>query len=131
MPTMGRTADRNKCCSPVHVQKLNRNGGSKEKFKSMSIKDNFILLIIKFNNVTSFLNTCTCYIKFDHTYKLNLCTHKLVRIIKVLLYVVFIFVGSCLATKVFIGNLPAMGRGWIIIKYANDEQRSTTNTIVI
>ena len=27
------------------------------------------------------------------------------------------FVGSCLATKFFIGNLPAMGRGWVIIKY--------------
>ena len=27
-----------------------------------------------------------------------------------------IFVGSCLATKLFIGNLPAMGRGWVIIK---------------
>ena len=26
------------------------------------------------------------------------------------------FVGSCLATKVFIGNLPAMGRGWVIIE---------------
>ena len=26
------------------------------------------------------------------------------------------FVGSCLATKVFIDNLPAMGRGWVIIK---------------
>ena len=26
------------------------------------------------------------------------------------------FVGSCLATKVFIGNLLAMGRGWVIIK---------------
>ena len=26
------------------------------------------------------------------------------------------FVGSCLATKVFIGNFPAMGRGWVIIK---------------
>ena len=25
-------------------------------------------------------------------------------------------VGSCLANKVFIGNLPAMGRGWVIIK---------------
>ena len=24
--------------------------------------------------------------------------------------------GSCLATKVFIGNLQAMGRGWVIIK---------------
>ena len=29
---------------------------------------------------------------------------------------VYVFVGSCLATKVFIGNLPAMGRGWVIIK---------------
>ena len=40
-------------------------------------------------------------------------------------------VGSCLATKVFIGNLTAMGRGWqwVIMKYANDEQRSTTNKI--
>ena len=27
-----------------------------------------------------------------------------------------VFVGSCPATKVFIGNLPAMGRGWVIIK---------------
>ena len=26
------------------------------------------------------------------------------------------FVGSFLATKVFIGNLTAMGRGWVIIK---------------
>ena len=29
---------------------------------------------------------------------------------------VIIIVGSCLATKDFIGNLPAMGRGWVIIK---------------
>ena len=29
---------------------------------------------------------------------------------------IFPFVGSCLATKVFIGNLQAMGRGWVIIK---------------
>ena len=27
----------------------------------------------------------------------------------------WVLVGSCLATKVFIGNLPAMGRGWVII----------------
>ena len=27
-----------------------------------------------------------------------------------------VFVGSCLATKVFIGNLPATGRGWVITK---------------
>ena len=25
-------------------------------------------------------------------------------------------VGSCLATKVFIGNLSAMERGWVVIK---------------
>ena len=31
-------------------------------------------------------------------------------------YSVLLFVGSCLATKVFIGNLLAMGRGWVIIK---------------
>ena len=29
---------------------------------------------------------------------------------------VCLFVGSCLATKVFIGNLPATRRGWVIIK---------------
>ena len=32
--------------SPVYVQKLNRNGSSKEKLKSAAIKDNFILLAI-------------------------------------------------------------------------------------
>ena len=37
------------------------------------------------------------------------------------------FVGSYLATKVFMGNLQATGRGWVIIKVANVEQRSTTN----
>ena len=30
---------------------------------------------------------------------------------------VCVFVGSCLATKIFIGNLPAMGRGWVIVNY--------------
>ena len=33
-----------------------------------------------------------------------------------------VFVGSCLATKVFIGNLPAMGREWVIMKLDNDER---------
>ena len=41
-----------------------------------------------------------------------------------------VFVGSCLATKVFIANLLATGRGWVIIKLANDERRSTTNKSV-
>ena len=40
-------------------------------------------------------------------------------------------IGTCtwsyLATHVFIGNLPATGRGWVIIKLVNDEWRSTTN----
>ena len=36
-------------------------------------------------------------------------------------------VSSFLATKVFLGNFPATERGWIIIKLANDERRSTTN----
>ena len=30
--------------------------------------------------------------------------------------VYYAFVGSCLATKFLIGSLPAMGRGWVIIK---------------
>ena len=29
---------------------------------------------------------------------------------------VHVFVSSCLATKVFVGNLLAMGKGWVIIK---------------
>ena len=29
---------------------------------------------------------------------------------------IILFIGSCLATKDFIGNLLAMGRGWVIIK---------------
>ena len=32
------------------------------------------------------------------------------------------------ATQVFIGNLLATGRGWVIIKYASDEQRSILPT---
>ena len=35
---------------------------------------------------------------------------------------VCVFVGSCLANKVFTVNLPAMGRGWVIIKEANDNE---------
>ena len=56
---------------------------------------------------------------------------RLMDNIHVHVHVICMFGGSCLATKVFIGNLPAMGRGWVIIKLANDEQRSTTNKIVI
>ena len=43
---------------------------------------------------------------------------------------VCLFVGSYLATEVFIGDLPATGRGWVIKKLSNDEQRSTTNKLV-
>ena len=28
----------------------------------------------------------------------------------------YVFIGSCLATKVFIGNLLAVGKGWVIIE---------------
>ena len=39
-----------------------------------------------------------------------------------------VFVGSCLATKFFIDNLPAMhGKGWVIIKLANDEPQVQVN----
>ena len=41
----------------------------------------------------------------------------------------YIFVGSCLQPKFFIGNLLAMWRGWVIIKLASDERRSTTNKL--
>ena len=40
------------------------------------------------------------------------CVYVCVRV-----YTIYVFVGSCLATKVCIGNMPAMGRGWVIIKY--------------
>ena len=33
---------------------------------------------------------------------------------------VCVFIDSCLATNVFIGNLLATGKGWVIIKLAND-----------
>ena len=39
-----------------------------------------------------------------------------------------VFVGSYLATKA--DNLPAKGRGWVIIKQASDEQRSTANKCI-
>ena len=42
---------------------------------------------------------CLVYCEYEHA---SVCVRMLV--------------GSCLATKVFIGNLPAMGRGWVIIK---------------
>ena len=50
------------------------------------------------------LSACTYT---DHYYDINYTGSTVI---------VLEFVGSCLATKVFIGNLPAMGRGWIIIK---------------
>ena len=58
-----------------------------------------------------------------------MCVSVCVRVCVV--YVsVCVFVGSCLATKVFIGKVPVTGRGSAIIKLANDEQRSTTNKSV-
>ena len=41
------------------------------------------------------------------------------------------FVGCCLATKVFIGILPAARGVWIIVRWANDERRSWANKIVV
>ena len=32
-----------------------------------------------------------------------------------------VFVGGCLITEVFVGNLPATGRGWVIIKEASGQ----------
>ena len=56
------------------------------------------------------------------------CTKVFVSVMCVCVCVcVCVFVGSCLATKVFIGNFPATGRGWVIKKLANDKRRSTTN----
>ena len=43
----------------------------------------------------------------------------------------YVFVGSCLATKVFKSKLPGTGEGWVIIEQADDERGSTTNKIVI
>ena len=43
---------------------------------------------------------------------LPLNVHKITSI-----YNNILFVGSCLVTKAFIGNLPVMGRGWVVIKY--------------
>ena len=37
---------------------------------------------------------------------------------------VYAFVGSCPGTR---SNLLATGRGWVIVKWASDEQGSTTN----
>ena len=41
------------------------------------------------------------------------------------------FVGSYLATKVFIGKLPAIQGGWVIIRYTHDERGSTTNDLTV
>ena len=59
-----------------------------------------------------------------------MCIRAYVQNLVLVLVFVCVFVGSYLATKVFIGNLPATGRGWVIIKLVNDERRSTTNKAV-
>ena len=51
-----------------------------------------------------------CIHTHTHTHNIHITT-KTQYNVKILL-----FVGSCLATKVFIGNLLAMGRDWVIIK---------------
>ena len=42
------------------------------------------------------------------------CIRAICRVSCVCAIILCRFVGSCLATKVFIGNLLAMGRGWVI-----------------
>ena len=42
---------------------------------------------------------------------------------------VCVCVRTCLATRVFVGNLPATGRGWIIIKQASDGGPTTNNQL--
>ena len=63
-----------------------------------------------------------------HLYLLHVYVHIQVHV-NISVHVL-VFVGSYLATKVFIGNLPATGRGWVIMKLANEERRSTTNKSV-
>ena len=53
------------------------------------------------------LSVCTCD---------TVCRSVCMCMCEFMCVCVCVFVGSCLATKVFIGNLPAMGRGWVIIK---------------
>ena len=54
---------------------------------------------------------------YNNTYLINMIITNLPMSLhaSVPMYTLYI-VGSCLATKVFIGNLLAMGRGWVIIK---------------
>ena len=53
----------------------------------------------------------------------TLCVHTSSQSI-CLCKIAYVFIGGYLATNVLIGNLLAMGRGWVIIKYANDELRT-------
>ena len=55
---------------------------------------------------------------FDHTSPIKVL---LLLFVYVCEHCVCVFVGSYLATKVFIGNLPATGRGLVIIKLAIDD----------
>ena len=55
-----------------------------------------------------------CHIIWDFYY--NNCYVLCVSTFVYVHVCVCVCVGSCLATKVFIGNLPVTGRGWVIIK---------------
>ena len=62
-----------------------------DKYTCYSVHD--IMLVCKFFGVENVYMVCVC-----------VCVY------------VCVFVGSCLATKVFfIGNLPATGKRWVII----------------
>ena len=45
-----------------------------------------------------------------------MCVYMCVCVCVCMCTCVCVCVGSCLATKVFIGNLSTTGRGWVIMK---------------
>ena len=48
--------------------------------------------------------------------KVSVCVCECVHVCMCVCVYIINVVGSCLATKVFTGTLPATGRGWVIIK---------------
>ena len=52
------------------------------------------------------VHACVCACKCVHVCMYNMC----------------VCVGICLATKIFMSNLLATGRGWVIIKHASDNR---------
>ena len=67
---------------------------------------NFVICACVCVCIRDFVSVCTYYVRVRMHVHVCAC----------------VFVGSYLATKLFIGNLLAMGRKWVIIKLANDER---------